>query len=417
MRSCTAYFHLHLVSDATGETLITVARAAAAQYTKRVAGRARLSAGAHAEAARPRAGRDRGSAGHRALHAARGRSDRAAGGELPRARPALPVDPRAGAAAVPVLSRRRDRRHRVGAQHMLNAEYFKRIDALNYTMLHDDGQHVEDLEEADVVLVGVSRTSKTPTSIYLANRGVKTGNVPLVPGIAVPPQVETLAAAAGGRAVRQPGAHRADPAEPAARPQGASRRRPVYRSQGGGRGGRVLAPALRQAQLADDRRDAPLDRGDRGRGASSCWPSAAGSRSHEHAALARRPSRWCWPRRAPCGARCCEAAGIPLEIVPADIDERAIERSAGAGTAADRGACWRARRRGPSPPRMPGRLVLGADQTLALGDARFTKPADRAAAREQLATLARPDPRAAFGGRARARRRRSLFEHCRRRRS
>jgi len=72
---------------------------------------------------------------------------------------------------------------RVGAQHTLNAEYFKRIDALNYTMMHDDGQHVEGLDEADVILVGVSRTSKTPTSIYLANRGVRTANVPLVPGI------------------------------------------------------------------------------------------------------------------------------------------------------------------------------------------------------------------------------------------
>jgi regulator of PEP synthase PpsR (kinase-PPPase family) len=74
----------------------------------------------------------------------------------------------------------------------LNAEYFQRIDALNFSMLHDDGQHVEGLEEADVVLVGVSRTSKTPTSIYLANRGVKTGNVPLVPGVPLAPQVETL---------------------------------------------------------------------------------------------------------------------------------------------------------------------------------------------------------------------------------
>src|SRR5437867_8204150 len=81
---------------------------------------------------------------------------------------------------------------KVGAQHVLNAEYFKRIDALNYTMLHDDGQHVEGLEEADVVLVGVSRTSKTPTSIYLANRGVKTANVPLVPGIMLAPNVEGL---------------------------------------------------------------------------------------------------------------------------------------------------------------------------------------------------------------------------------
>jgi regulator of PEP synthase PpsR (kinase-PPPase family) len=82
---------------------------------------------------------------------------------------------------------------RAGAQHTLNAEYFKRIDALNYTMLHDDGQHTDDLEDADVVLTGVSRTSKTPTSIYLANRGVKTANVPLVPNMPVPIQLEQLA--------------------------------------------------------------------------------------------------------------------------------------------------------------------------------------------------------------------------------
>jgi regulator of PEP synthase PpsR (kinase-PPPase family) len=82
--------------------------------------------------------------------------------------------------------------HKVGAQHTLNAEYFRRIDALNYTMLHDDGQQTDDLEEADVVLIGVSRTSKTPTSIYLANRGVKTANIPLVPGMPLPAQVEEL---------------------------------------------------------------------------------------------------------------------------------------------------------------------------------------------------------------------------------
>src|SRR5438093_7572301 len=59
-------------------------------------------------------------------------------------------------------------------------------------MIHDDGQHVEGLNDADVVLVGVSRTSKTPTSIYLANRGVKTANVPLVPGVSLPARVEAL---------------------------------------------------------------------------------------------------------------------------------------------------------------------------------------------------------------------------------
>jgi regulator of PEP synthase PpsR (kinase-PPPase family) len=59
-------------------------------------------------------------------------------------------------------------------------------------MMHDDGQHVSGLEDADVVLIGVSRTSKTPTSIYLANRGIKTGNIPLVPGVTLPPEVEKL---------------------------------------------------------------------------------------------------------------------------------------------------------------------------------------------------------------------------------
>ncbi len=81
---------------------------------------------------------------------------------------------------------------RPGAQHMLNAEYFKRIDALNFTMMHDDGQLPENLEQADVLLLGVSRTSKTPTSIYLANRGIKTANIPLVPGIAPPSSLREI---------------------------------------------------------------------------------------------------------------------------------------------------------------------------------------------------------------------------------
>ncbi|ADZ68510.1 Putative phosphotransferase [Polymorphum gilvum SL003B-26A1] len=81
---------------------------------------------------------------------------------------------------------------RIGGQHALDAEYFKRIDALNYTMMHDDGQISEDLEHADIVLVGISRTSKTPTCIYLANRGIKSANVPIVPDIPLPPQLLRL---------------------------------------------------------------------------------------------------------------------------------------------------------------------------------------------------------------------------------
>jgi regulator of PEP synthase PpsR (kinase-PPPase family) len=81
---------------------------------------------------------------------------------------------------------------RPGAQHMLNAEYFKRIDALNFTLLHDDGQQLENYEEADILLIGVSRTSKTPTSIYLANRGIKAANIPLIPNVPLPQSVRNL---------------------------------------------------------------------------------------------------------------------------------------------------------------------------------------------------------------------------------
>src|ERR1700754_1552084 len=187
----TGFFHLHLVSDATGETLITVARAAAAQY-------ARMSPVEHVyPLVRTQKQLDRvldeieespGIVLYTLLEDDLTKRLEDKCREL-----GLPCLSILG----PVLQLFQsylgaETTHRVGAQHVLNAEYFKRIDALNYTMLHDDGQHVEGLEEADVVLVGVSRTSKTPTSIYLANRGVRTANVPLVPGIPLPHQLEHL---------------------------------------------------------------------------------------------------------------------------------------------------------------------------------------------------------------------------------
>ncbi len=70
--------------------------------------------------------------------------------------------------------------HKPSAQHVLDDDYYKRIEAIQFTMSHDDGKKVDDINEADVILLGVSRTSKTPTSIYLANRGYKTINIPLV---------------------------------------------------------------------------------------------------------------------------------------------------------------------------------------------------------------------------------------------
>ena len=186
-----SFFHLHLVSDATGETLMAVARAAAAQYT------------------------DTRSVEHVYPLV---RSDK----QMDRVLSEIEAAPgivlytmidtdlsqrlqefcrQQGCPCVSVLDPVLDifrsylgmaSTPRAGAQHVLNAEYFRRIDALNFTMLHDDGQLAEDLNQADVVLLGISRTSKTPTSIYLANRGVKTANIPLVPGISPPHQLFSL---------------------------------------------------------------------------------------------------------------------------------------------------------------------------------------------------------------------------------
>ncbi|HWL31111.1 MAG TPA: pyruvate, water dikinase regulatory protein [Xanthobacteraceae bacterium] len=187
----TSYFHLHLISDATGETLITVARAAAAQY-------ASVSPVEHMHPL---------VRSHKQLDRVLTEIEESPGivlYTLLERELAERLEKTCRDLGLPCLSilgpvlglfqayLGGETKPRVGAQHTLNAEYFKRIDALNYTMLHDDGQHTEDLEQADIVLVGVSRTSKTPTSIYLANRGVKTANVPVVPGVALPAKLDTL---------------------------------------------------------------------------------------------------------------------------------------------------------------------------------------------------------------------------------
>jgi regulator of PEP synthase PpsR (kinase-PPPase family) len=76
-----------------------------------------------------------------------------------------------------------------GRQHRMDAAYFRRIEAMDFTLVHDDGQLTENLKDADIIILGVSRTSKTPTSLYLANRGYKTANIPLVPNMALPDTV------------------------------------------------------------------------------------------------------------------------------------------------------------------------------------------------------------------------------------
>jgi regulator of PEP synthase PpsR (kinase-PPPase family) len=191
MAQAPSYFHLHLISDATGETLITVARAAAAQYAKMMP----------VEHVHPLVRTQK------QLDRVLAELDESPGivlYTLLEDNLVKKLEDKCRELGLPCLSilgpvlhlfqsyLGGETTHKVGAQHTLNAEYFRRIDALNYTMMHDDGQLHDDLEEADVVLVGVSRTSKTPTSIYLANRGVKTANVPLVPGAVLPASVERL---------------------------------------------------------------------------------------------------------------------------------------------------------------------------------------------------------------------------------
>lgn len=80
-------------------------------------------------------------------------------------------------------------RNQPGRQHVLDDEYFDRIDAMQFALNHDDGQGVWNLGKADIILTGVSRTSKSPTCLYIANRGLKAANVPIVPGVPLPPEL------------------------------------------------------------------------------------------------------------------------------------------------------------------------------------------------------------------------------------
>jgi len=82
--------------------------------------------------------------------------------------------------------------HMPGRQHVLNAEYFARIDAMDFAMAQDDGHGIERMREADVIILGVSRTSKTPTCLYLAGRGLRAANIPLIHGHPLPVEIENL---------------------------------------------------------------------------------------------------------------------------------------------------------------------------------------------------------------------------------
>jgi hypothetical protein len=180
-----SYFHLHLVSDSTGETLTTIAKAAAVQYAQvRPIEHVHPLIRTVRQMQRVLADIERApgivlyTIINRELTDELERRCRAL--KLPCLHVLDPImrvfESYLGAPQTPI----------VAGQHIVDAEYFRRIEALNFSMAHDDGQLPADLNEADIIILGISRTSKTPTSIYLAQRGYKTTNLPLVPGIDLP---------------------------------------------------------------------------------------------------------------------------------------------------------------------------------------------------------------------------------------
>ncbi|MEO6216992.1 MAG: pyruvate, water dikinase regulatory protein [Sphingomonas sp.] len=183
--------HLHLLSDSTGETLENIAKAALAQYDDVETIRhfwPMVRTEAHLERILQEIAQNPGLVLFTLVNSATRRTletrCRALG--LPAV---APLDPVTGALSG-LLGQQA--KARPGRQHVLDAAYFARVDAIQFTMAHDDGIGWEDWEEADIVLAGVSRSSKTPTSIYLANRGYKTANIPIVVESPPPPELFTL---------------------------------------------------------------------------------------------------------------------------------------------------------------------------------------------------------------------------------
>ena len=185
------YFHIHLVSDSTGETLNAMGRAVCARFDG-VLPIEHLFPLVRSQRQLDRVLEEIANAPGVVLHPIVDTDLRRALEEgcrdlgitcIPALDPLMAAMSRYLGASVTM---------RVGAQHAMDSDYFNRMEALNYAIANDDGQGVERLEQADVVLVGISRTSKTPTCIYLAHRGIKAANVPLVPGATLPESLTNL---------------------------------------------------------------------------------------------------------------------------------------------------------------------------------------------------------------------------------
>ena len=183
--------HLHLLSDSTGETLENIAKAALAQYDDVQTVRhfwPMVRTEAHLERILQEIALNPGLVIFTLVNPVTRRilEGRCAQLGLPAVAPLDPVND----ALSGMLGQ--TAKARPGRQHVLDAAYFARVDAIQFTIAHDDGIGAEDWEEADIVLAGVSRSSKTPTSIYLANRGFKTANIPVIIESPPPPALFTL---------------------------------------------------------------------------------------------------------------------------------------------------------------------------------------------------------------------------------
>lgn len=185
-------FHLHLLSDSTGETLENIAKAALAQFDRNDDVVKHFWPMVRSESHLERILVDVAANPGLVLFTLVNRDTRR---KLETRCRALGLPAVAALDAVSdALSNMlgEEAKARPGRQHVMDAAYFARVDAIQFTIAHDDGINSQNWEEADIVLAGVSRTSKTPTSIYLANRGYKTANIPIVPEAPAPPILFTL---------------------------------------------------------------------------------------------------------------------------------------------------------------------------------------------------------------------------------
>lgn len=183
--------HLHLLSDSTGETLENIAKAALAQFDDVEPLRhfwPMVRSEAHLERILQEIAQNPGLVIFTLVNSdiRRMLETRCRALGLPAIAPLDPVSH----ALSNLLGQ--EAKARPGRQHTLDAAYFARVDAIQFTIAHDDGIGAEDWEEADIVLAGVSRSSKTPTAIYLANRGYKTANIPIVVESPPPAELYTL---------------------------------------------------------------------------------------------------------------------------------------------------------------------------------------------------------------------------------